>query len=83
MNLFTDGAREYGKYPFGVYGKRMLQITTFVIPYALVQHYPLLYLLGRTENPIYIFLPLLALWFLLPSYALWLHGVRRYQSSGS
>ena len=42
MNLFTDGAREYGKYPFGVYGKRMLQITTFVIPCALVQYYPLL-----------------------------------------
>ena len=83
MNLFTDGAREYGKYPFGVYGKRMLQITTFVIPYALVQYYPLLYLLDRTGNPIYIFLPLAALWFLIPSYALWRFGVRKYQSSGS
>ena len=83
MNMFTDGAREYGKYPFGVYGKRMLQITTFVIPYALVQYYPLLYLLDRTENVGFIFLPLLALWFLIPSYALWRYGVRRYKSSGS
>lgn len=83
MNMFTDGAREYGKYPFGVYGKRMLQITTFVIPYALVQYYPLLYLLDRTENVGFIFLPLLALWFLIPSYALWRYGVRKYQSSGS
>ena len=83
MNLFTDGAREYGKYPVGVYGKRMLQITTFVIPYALVQYYPLLYLLDRTGNPIYIFLPLAALWFLIPCYALWRFGVRKYQSSGS
>lgn len=83
MNLFTDGAREYGKYPFGVYGKRMLQLTTFVIPYALVQHYPLLYLLDRKDSPVYIFLPLLALWFLIPSYALWRYGGRKYKSSGS
>lgn len=83
MNLFTDGAREYGKYPFGVYGKKMLQLTTFVIPYALVQHYPLLYILDRRDNPIYIFLPLLALWFMIPSYGLWRYGVRKYKSSGS
>lgn len=83
MNLFTDGAREYGKYPFGVYGERMLLLTTFVVPYALVQYYPLLYLLDRRNNPIYIFLPLFALWFLIPSYALWRYGVRKYKSSGS
>lgn len=83
MNLFTDGAREYGKYPFGVYGKRILQLTTFVVPYALVQYYPLLYLLDRSENPIFIFLPLGALWFLMPAYALWRYGVRKYRSSGS
>ena len=47
MNIFIDGAREYGKYPMGVYGKRILQLTTFVIPYALVQYYPFLYLIGQ------------------------------------
>lgn len=83
MNLFTDGAREYGKYPFGVYGKKMLLLTTFFVPYALVQYYPLLYLLDRRSSPLYIFLPLLALWVLLPAYGLWRLGVRRYKSSGS
>lgn len=83
MNLFTDGAREYGKYPFGVYGKKMLLITTFLVPYALVQYYPLLYLLDRRSDPFYIFLPLLALWFLLPAYGLWRLGVQKYKSSGS
>lgn len=83
MNILTDGAREYGKYPIGVYGKRMLQITTFIIPYALVQYYPLLYILGRTDNVLYMFLPLLAVLFLLPCYALWRFGVRHYKSSGS
>lgn len=83
MNVFTDGAREYGKYPFSVYGKRFLWITTFLIPYGLVQYYPLLYLLGRTANPISIFLPLLAALFLIPAYLFWRVGVRHYKSTGS
>lgn len=83
INVFTNGAVEYGKYPFGVYGKRMLRIITFVIPYALVQYYPLLYLLDRRADAGYAFLPLLALWFLLPAYGLWRFGVRHYKSSGS
>lgn len=83
MNVLTDGAREYGKYPIGVYGKRMLQITTFIIPYALVQYYPLLYVLGRTDKVWYIFLPLLAVLFLVPCWLLWKFGVSSYKSSGS
>jgi len=83
MNVFTDGAREYGKYPVNVYGKRMLQFCTFIVPYALVQYYPLLYLLGRVDSPAYIFIPLLAVLFLVPCYGLWRFGVRHYQSAGS
>lgn len=83
MNVFTDGAREYGKYPFSVYGDKMLLFTTFVIPYALVQYYPLLYLLERRTSPVYVFIPLLAVLFLIPGYVLWRIGVRHYKSSGS
>ncbi len=83
MNVLTDGAREYGKYPIGVYGKRMLQFATFVVPYALVQYYPLLYLLDMRKSMIYVFLPLGAVLFLIPSYLLWRFGVKHYQSSGS
>ncbi len=83
MNVLTDGAREYGKYPLDVYGKRVLQFATVLVPYALIQYYPLQYILGRTANPIYIFLPLAAVLFLLPCYGLWRFGVRHYKSSGS
>ena len=83
MNIFTDGAKEFGQYPVGIYGKRMLQFCTFVIPYALVQYYPALYILGRVDNVWYMFLPLAACLFLLPSYLLWRIGVRHYQSAGS
>ncbi len=83
INIFTDGAKEHGKYPWGVYGKGILRFCTYVIPYALVQYYPLLYLLGRTDNPFYIVLPLLSAWFLLPCYLFWRVGLRHYKSTGS
>ena len=83
MNVFTDGGREYGKYPIDVYGKRMLQFATIIIPYTLVQYYPLQYLLGRTESVVYIVLPLIAIIFLIPCWLFWRFGVRRYKSSGS
>lgn len=83
INVFTDGAREFGAYPIGIYGKKMLLFATFVVPYALVQYYPLLYILGRTDRVVYMLLPLCALVFLLPCYALWRFGVRHYKSSGS
>ena len=83
MNIFTDGAREFGKYPVNVYGPKFLLFTTFIIPYALIQYYPLLYILGRRTEPFFPFLPLLACWFLIPALLFWKFGVRHYKSSGS
>lgn len=83
MNIFTDGAREFGKYPIGIYGEKILLFATFVIPYALIQYYPLLYLLERRASALYIVLPLFACLFLVPSMLFWKFGVRHYASSGS
>lgn len=83
MNIFTDGAREFGKYPVSVYGKRILQLCTFVVPYALVQYYPLLFLLGKRTEIWWMFVPLLAFGFMIPCYWLWRVGVKKYQSAGS
>ena len=83
MNVFTDGGREFGRYPYSVYGKTVLQFATWVIPLALFQYYPLLYLLGRERGAFYMLSPLLSTLFLLPSYALWRIGLRKYKSTGS
>lgn len=83
MNILTDGAREHGKYPLNIYGKGILKFCTFVVPYALFQYYPFLYLIGRTENKLYILLPLVAFLFILPTLFLWRFGVRHYKSTGS
>lgn len=83
MNVFTDGAREYGKYPVGIYGKTVLRICTFLVPFALFQYYPFLYLTGKVSWAGYAFLPLAAPLFLAPAFLLWNYGLRHYQSTGS
>ncbi|GAA4653655.1 ABC-2 family transporter protein [Anaerocolumna aminovalerica] len=83
MNIFIDGAREFGKYPVNIYGKRVLQIATFIVPYTLVQYYPLLYLLEKDAKDWYMFLPLLAVLFIIPCYLFWKVGIKHYKSTGS
>lgn len=82
MNILTDGAREYGKYPVNIYGKKVLLLCTFVVPYALVQYYPLLFLLDRGAWW-YVFLPAGGLLFLIPCYLVWRFGMSHYKSTGS
>lgn len=83
MNIFTDGGREFGRYPMSIYGKSVLKFTTYIVPLALIQSYPLLYLLGKTNNTFYIFTPLFAFVFFVPCYLFWRCGVRHYKSTGS
>jgi ABC-2 type transport system permease protein len=83
LHIFTYGARQFGRYPFSVYGNGVLKFLTFVIPLALFQYYPLLYLLDREQNVLYIFLPVLALLFLIPCFAFFRFGLSRYKSTGS
>jgi len=83
MNIFTDGSREFGKYPLSVYGEPVLKLLTYVVPIALFQYYPFLYLIDRTEDMRYMLTPLLGGLFLLPCYAFFRLGLRKYTSTGS
>ena len=83
MNILTDGGREFGRYPFSVYGQIILVFLTFVVPLALFQYYPLLYLLDLEQSVLYMLLPLISTLFLLPCYAFFRFGLRRYKSTGS
>ena len=82
MNILTHGAREYGKYPVNIYGKKLLLLCTIVVPYALVQYYPLMYLLGK-GSIWYILFPAGCFVFLLPCYGFWRLGLHHYKSTGS
>lgn len=83
MNILTHGGKEFGRYPFAVYGNGVLRFLTYVVPMALFQYYPLLYLLDREPSKFYMLVPLFALLFLLPSYGLFRLGLRHFKSTGS
>lgn len=83
MNILTDGGREFGRYPFAIYGDGILKFLTYIIPLALFQYYPLLYLIDRSQSTFYMFTPLFGLLFIIPSYTFFRIGLRRYKSTGS
>lgn len=83
MNIFTDGGRQFGQYPFSIYGEGVLKFLTYCIPLALFQYYPFLYLIGKSYDRLYMFLPLLSMLFLVPCLLFWKVGVRHYTSTGS
>jgi len=83
LNILTYGMRQFGQYPFSVYGKTVLRLLTFVVPLALVQYYPLHFLLDRENGILYGLAPFLSLLFLLPACLLYRIGLRHYQSAGS
>ena len=83
MNIFTDGGREHGKYPFAVYGKTVLTLLTWFIPLACFQYWPLTWLIGQSDNILCALAPTLSILFVIPCYLLWKLGLSRYKSTGS
>lgn len=83
MNILTHGGREFGRYPYSVYGDGVLKFLTYAVPLALFQYYPLLYLLDREKGVFYMLSPLLGLWFLFPAWGFFRFGLSRFQSTGS
>ena len=82
-NVFTDGGKHMAQYPIGVFSKGFVLFFTFIIPYAFVNYYPLLYLLGKSDNTLYAFSPLLVIFYLIPCVIVFYLGMKRYSSVGS
>ena len=82
MNIFTDGARDFGRYPFSIYGKQVLRILTYVIPMAWFQYYPFyLSLVGWSSHcgrSLHYYAS-----FGIPALLFWRFGLSKYVSTGS
>lgn len=82
-NLFTDGGKQLAQYPISIFNKHFIFIFTFIIPYAFVNYYPLLYLLGKSNNKLLIASPLIVFIYLIPSIISFKWGIKKYTSVGS
>ncbi|SHI90219.1 ABC-2 type transport system permease protein [Clostridium cavendishii DSM 21758] len=85
MNIFTDGGRELAQYPLDIYKKWILNFFTYIVPLALVNYYPLMYILGRVDETAYLYMlsPLAIILFLIICNFIWKIGVAHYKSTGS
>lgn len=82
-NLLTDGCKHMAKYPIGIFKKGFVMFFTFIIPFALVNYYPLLFILERSRNKLFIICPLITIIYIFPSILLFYKGVKKYSSVGS
>lgn len=82
-NVFTDGGKHMAQYPIGVFHKGFIWFFTFIIPYAFVNYYPLLYFIGKKDNILYAFSPMLVSLYLIPCILIFYWGMKRYTSVGS
>ncbi|MBQ8535008.1 MAG: ABC-2 family transporter protein [Bacilli bacterium] len=82
-NVFTDGGKHMAQYPIGVFKKGFVFFFTFIIPYAFVNYYPLLYFIGKSDNIWFAFSPVVVLLYLIPCFIVFYMGVKKYEGSGS
>ncbi len=82
-NLFTDGGKNIAQYPIGVFKKVIMFILTFIIPFGFVNYYPLLYVLGRVDNKLYMLSPLIVIIYTIPAFLSFKVGMKKYDSAGS
>ncbi len=82
-NVFTDGGKNTAQYPIGIYNKYFVKIFTYIIPYALVNYYPLMYFIGKSNNTYCAFLPIIVLLYLIPCFLIFNKGSKNYLSTGS
>jgi ABC-2 type transport system permease protein len=81
------GFRDVINYPISIYPRFIGLILTFVMPYAWVNYYPALTMLGKDTNSLMNIMPYITLiigvGLTLVSYIIWNLGLRSYNSSGS
>ena len=82
-NVLTDGCKHMAQYPIGIFKKGFLMFFTYIVPFGFVNYYPLLYILDRTNNELYMISPLITLIYLIPSILIFYSGVKKYSSVGS
>jgi len=71
------------QYPIGIFKKGIILFLTYILPFGFVNYYPLLYILGKTNNKLFAISPLITLVYLIPIVFLFYKGVKKYSSVGS
>ena len=83
INIFTDGSREFGQYPMGLFRKEIIIFFTYLIPLACVNYYPVMYILGESNSILYLISPLFCFVIFGLSILIFNKCLAHYESAGS
>lgn len=83
VNIITNGSKQFAEYPMRIYRRALRLVFTFVIPITIINYYPINYLIGKTNNLLYVFLPLVSFIILYLSTKIFNFGISKYHSTGS
>lgn len=83
MNILAEGGKKVAQYPIDIYAKWFRIFFTFIVPFGLVNYYPVLYLFGKVNNWYYGLFPIFTMVFLVPCICIWKIGIKHYESTGS
>lgn len=83
MNILSEGGKKVAQYPIDIYAKWFRLFFTFIVPFGLVNYYPVLYLFGKSDNWLYGIVPIFTFIFLIPCILIWKLGIKHYESTGS
>lgn len=83
MNILAEGGKKVAQYPIDIYAKWFRWFFTFIVPFGLVNYYPVLFLFGKSDNAFFGIVPIFTIIFLIPCLFLWKLGIKHYESTGS
>ena len=84
MNILQEGGRDLSSYPISIYKDWFAKFFTYVVPFGMINYFPLMYLLGKGDVPFWYGLaPILVLPFFIAMIAVWMAGLKSYNSTGS
>ena len=83
MNILAEGGKKVAQYPIDIYAKWFRIFFTFIVPFGLVNYYPVLFLFGKVDNWYYGLFPIFTILFLIPCICVWKIEVKHYESTGS
>ncbi len=83
MNILSEGGKKVAQYPIDIYAKWFRVFFTYIVPFGIVNYYPVMYLFGKSNFWFYGLMPLGTIVFLLFCLLAWEKGVKHYESVGS
>ncbi len=84
MNILQEGGRDLSSYPISIYREWFAKFFTYVVPFGMVNYFPLVYLLGKDDVPFWYGLtPLTTFIFFGAMLLVWKKGIKAYKSTGS